>query len=213
LLSVYLLLVLVPVAVIAYLLWNHRRKAAEREAASAGRLQQILGAVGTERAAHDESTPVREAHAAIGEVARASVDYVRRERLLDPAGTLLYYLLRTALPDYIVFARVPLWAVLEPSHDLPAGMREEFSKRIASRTIDFLVSDRNLQPIAAVQFGTAGNALGATTSPGPSLIAAGVRYIELDAAHLPKKEGIRGIVLGEDSVIAQSQQDATTHAS
>ena len=211
-LAVYLLLVVIPVAVIAYIVWDHKRKAAAREAASAGRLQQIFGPV--ERApTEQDGVSIGAAGGTAVEATRNSVEYVRRDRVLDPSRTLLYYLLRTALPDYVVFVQVPLASVLEPSPGASPRAQEESLARLTLRTVDFLVSDRNMQPIAVVQLVTATHTNAATAVlPESSLAAAGVRYIELDPAALPRKDAIRAIVLGDETAGAHAQSDAASHA-
>ena len=144
---------------------------------------------------------------------RNSVAYARRDRVLDPSHTLVYYLLRTALPDYVVFAQVAFASVLEPSPGASRAGAEESLARLTARTVDFLVSDRNMQPIAVVQLVTAAHANAATAaSPESSLDAAGVRYIELDPAALPRKDAIRAIVLGDDTADAHAQSDAASRA-
>ena len=211
LLSVYLLLVVIPVAGIGYIVWDHKRKAAAREALSAGRLQQMLGPV---EPAHTEQDggPIRAASEAPVEVTRDSVAYVRCDRVLDPSHTLVYYLLRTALPDYVVFAHVAFASVLAPSPGSSAQSRAAALARLHAHTVDFLVSDRNMQPIAVVQV-TAAHANAATAgSPELSLDAVGVRYIELDPAALPRKDAVRAIVLGDDTADAHAQSYAASRA-
>jgi hypothetical protein len=214
LLSVYLLLILVPLAVIAYVVWDHKRKAAARDAVSAQRLQQILGTVERTGTEPDRGVAVSEPTATAGEATLRPTVYARRTRVLDPSHTLVYYLLRTTLPDYVVFAQIPLSSVIEPSPTLTVHARDECVRRLATLTIDFLVSDRNMQPIAVVQLVAAARASAATNGlPERWLGAAGVRCVELDAAALPAKDAIRGVVLGDDAVLPRAQQDATSHPS
>jgi Protein of unknown function (DUF2726) len=213
LISLYLLLVVIPVAVIAYIVWDHKRKAAAREAASAGRLQQILGASDRGRSEQHESVPVQSSEAGRDEATRTSV-YARRKRVLDPSHTLVYYLLRTALPDYVILVQVPLTSILEPAPGLSMHAREESLRALGARMIDFLVSDRNMQPVAVVQLVAASHEMAAeATTPGAWFSAAGVRHITLDVSALPKKDAIRGVVLDENVMATRAQPDATSHAS
>lgn len=199
----FLLLVLLPLAAIAYIVWDHRRKAADREAASSERLQQMLGAVRSEVVADASSESVA---SETSEAALASSPYVRRERALDRPQTLLYYLLRTTLPDCVVFAQVPLTLALEPRAGLSTYAREEALRRLAPRTIDFLVCDRSMCPLAVIQLVAAENLVMTTTDSLQSLLAAvGVRYIELDATALPRKDAMREIVLGADAVAPRNE--------
>jgi hypothetical protein len=213
LLSVYLLLFVIPVAVIAYLLWDHKRKAAARDAVSAGRLQQILGTIEHARSDQGPGMSVPSSDAASVEPRRMSV-YARRSRVLDPAHTLVYYLLRTALPDYVVLVQVPLTSILEPAPGLSTHAREESLSALGARTIDFLVSDRNMQPVAVVQLAAASHATAAeAATPETWFSATGIRHITLDVSALPRKDDVRSVVLGEDVAGTRAQPDATSHAS
>lgn len=210
-LSVYLLLLAIPLAVIAYLVWDHKRKAAAREAESAGRFQLMLGAADRAHSKEDQSTVAPPLTETGSETPPALAAYARRDRVLDPSHTLLYYLLRTALPDYVIFAQVPLASVVEPSPRLSVQERDECAKRLAACTLDFLVSDRNMQPIAVIQLLPATLATAALLDT--SLEAAGVRYIALDAAALPRKDAMRGVVLGETPAASAAGTDTTSRAS
>jgi hypothetical protein len=199
----FLLLVLLPLAAIAYVVWDHRRKTVDREAASTARLQQMLGAVRTEGVADASSEPVASERS---EATFASSTYVRRERVLDRPQTLLYYLLRTTLQDCIVLAHVPLALALEPRAGLSTYAREEALRRLGPRTIDFLVCDRTMCPIAVVQLVVAANAVTTATDSMQSWLAAvGVRYVELDATALPRKDAIREIVLGAHALTPRDE--------
>jgi hypothetical protein len=209
--ATYLLLAAVPLAGIAYILWDHKRKAAARDAESATRLHEILGTVERTRAEQSHGVAVPEPGAPVVEAAQPPAAYARRARVLDPSHTLVYYLLRTALPDYVVMAQIPLASVLEPTKTLSEQARHEGIQRLAAITIDFLVSDRGMQPVAVVQLVAATGATARTPGmPEAWLAAAGVRYVELDAAALPRKDEMRAVVLGEDAVAPRAQQDATS---
>ncbi len=213
-LSVYLLLFVIPVAVIAYLLWDHKRKAAARDAASAGRLQQMLGAVDRVRSDQDPNVSAVPSSDAASDAPRRTSVYARRNRVLDPSHTLVYYLLRTALPDYVILVQVPLASILEPAPGLSTHAREESLRALGARTIDFLVSDRNMQPVAVVQLAAASHAMAAeAATPETWFSATGVRHIALDVSALPKKDAIRSVVLGEDVMETRAPPHATSHAS
>lgn len=204
----YLLLFLLPLAAIAYIVWDQRRKAADREAASTERLQQMLGAVRRVPIPGDAETSAESATRDTSETKPPSIAYVRRQRILDAPQTLLYYLLRTALPDYVVLAQVPLSLALEVNAGLSPYAREEALRILAPRTLDFLVCDRSMRPIAAVQLIVAANAVAAAADSLQSFLAAvGVRCIELDGTALPRKDAIREIVLGEDAPAARTETE------
>jgi hypothetical protein len=110
----YLLLLVVPLAVGAYLLWDHRRKAAARAQASAARLNEILATTHVPTPTTPPPAPDKAAASqrVSGAPAQSTAAYAPRERVLTPPETLLYYLLKTGLPEYHVFAHVALRAVL-----------------------------------------------------------------------------------------------------
>lgn len=193
----YLLLVLIPVLAIVYIIWDHKRKAAQRAAASAGRLDEIIGSLAPAPGVQRDARGPQEI-ASSGTPSAAPL-YVARERLLSPVQTLLYFLLRTGLPDYVIFAHVPLASVLDAGPGLSGLARDETLQRFAAQSVDFVVSDRRMRPVAAIAIatGASGSARGMQASPRAYLEAAGVRYLELDAAALPKKDAIRALVLGE----------------
>lgn len=237
----YLLALLIPVIAIWYIIWDHKRKTAERDAASAGRLQELLSVTAqpqrtegvvaaeatqrvdrpaaapeavqhTERAApvpeaalrSERATPPAEATAPPAalhvETPPSAPLYSTRDRVLTPPQTLLYYLLRTGLPDYIVFARVTLASILEAGPGLSGVAREEQTRRLAALTVDFVVSDKNMKPIVVVELAAleqGGAAQADRASARTRLATAGVRYLELDAKKLPRKDAIRAVVLGD----------------
>lgn len=204
----YLLLVLIPVAALAVVVWHFKRRTRAREAAAAERLQALLGSVrqlprtdipatgadGVSRA----STPAQPAAASVSAPAAPPL-YDMRERVLTPAQTLVYFLLRTGLPEHVVFARISLAAILETGAGLSGVAREEQARRLAALTIDFVVCDRAMRPVAAIALvepeeGSLARA--DRESSRTRLAAAGMRLIELDAASLPRKDALRTLVLG-----------------
>jgi len=228
----YLLLILVPVAAIAYIVWDHKRKIAERDAVSASRLQEMLGAVAQPSAAPESAqSAAKTAHPAVKStqpavntaapatpvlpaVATASL-CASRDRVLTPPQTLLYYLLRTGLPDHVVFARVTLASLLDAAPGLSGFAREEQMRRLAALTVDFAVSDKSMKPLAVVQLASRedGSAAQADRESARSrVIAAGVRYVELEATQLPRKDAIRELVIGAESPSDDSARAAAAGA-
>lgn len=188
----YLLIVLVPLAGIGYIVWDFRRKTALRDAVRVGRLQELIGA-GEARGLQAVTTaPAQnEPHALAPQVNPVAV----RQRLLTRAQTLAYYLLKTGLPEHVVFAQVPLSFVLEPRDD--TGQRQELSRRLAGHTMDFLVLDKTMRPLSAITLHdrTVSDANRNGDVLATWMRAAGLRYVELDASALPRKDAIRAVVL------------------
>ena len=195
----YLVLVLAPALAIGYLVWNYQRKTALRNAERADRLRALVGAGRLDDAIElpeTRPTPTPTPTAAAAAV-QASAPYALRERVLTPPQTLLYYLLRTGLPEHVVFAQVPLASVLEPDARLAGFARDEHSRKLLDYVLDFVIADKSLRPISAVVLrdGTVRSAGAQSAQPAVWLRAAGMKYVELDSAALPRKEAIRALVL------------------
>lgn len=195
---VYLLLVLLPVVAIGYIVWDYRRKTASRQALSAGRMEELLG-VAIHAPPPESPLPIPAPPAASFETkATPPVPYVMRDRLLTPPQTLLYYLLKTGMPDHVIFAQTPVGAVLDPGSGLAAYAREEQARIFARHVVDFVIADKSTHPVAVVKLTSGGETQqGALVLMRTWFAAAGVRYVELDATALPRKESVRALVLGE----------------
>ena len=198
--SWYLALLLVPVGIGAYLVWDHRRREDDRARVSAERLSSILGATDyipqpvpetrAENAAKVE--PVSGAP-----IASPTPVYSARERVLSPPQTLLYLLLKTGLPDYHVFAHVALRAVLDAAPAVSGSARNEQMRRLSMQAVDFLVCDRALKPVAVVEFARHGEPDGTAGARESWIGSAGLRYLSFEPAALPRKEALRAMVLAE----------------
>jgi hypothetical protein len=194
----YLLLALLPIAGVAYIIWDHKRKVAEREALSAGRMEELLGIA--QHAARAEPLEPSLAPVAPAEAAAPPATFLLRERFLSPPQTLLYYLLKTGLPDHLIVAQVPVASVLDPAPTLAPYAREEQARMFARHVIDFAILDKSTRPVAVVNITSAADPTRVAASQMKSWMSAvGLRYVELDAAQLPRKEAIRGLVLGDES--------------
>jgi hypothetical protein len=210
----YALLFLLPIAAIAYIVWDHSRKAAERNAASAGRLEEILAVAAktpAEAAIAPEPAPLADPTqlASADRPANMPASYVVRERLLTPPQTLLYYLLKTGLPDHNVFALTPVASLIEPGPSLAAYAREEQARIFARHVVDFAVADKSTRPVAVVKLIVPGDAPQGDLSLVRTWFAAvGVRYVELDPSALPRKEALRAIVLDGADASQKSESDA-----
>src|SRR5205814_405951 len=101
-------------------------------------------------------------------------------------------------------------AVLEAGAGSSAYVRNEQMRQLVSHTLDFVVTDKNMRPIAVVELMVAARE---SQDQGPAarqswLASAGLRYIALEQSALPRKEALRALVLGEP--VANS--NATTAA-
>lgn len=220
----YLLLLLIPIAAIALIIWNHKRRAAALDMASAGRMHELLGVAEAVRRAPEPELhpqPSRRADAGAGAapplatalpLAEAEAHgqiseplYTPRDRVLSAPQTLLYYLLRTGVPDHVIFPRVSLSAVLEAGPGLSGFAREEQVRRIGAINVDFLVADKSMRPVTVVELSAlleGGAAQADRESARERLAAAGVRHIEIDPRAMPRRDAIRALVLGTDAMKA-----------
>lgn len=188
--AIWYLLVLAPFIVIPILWWNHRRKTAERDSIADARWQKLLS---TSRA-----DPAATQTAALAMPVLAHTGYARRARTLDPVQTVLYYLLKNSLPDHEVMPLLWLSSVLEVPADITGSEREQRLSSLARHTIDFVVCNKALQPVAVIDL-----PLLESTALTPaqdfktrSLAEAGIRYLRLSRKGLPKRDAVRALVLG-----------------
>jgi uncharacterized protein DUF2726 len=209
----WVLFLLVCAAVIAYFVWDFRNKTAAREAASKKRFEELLReqASGSPTpAAPPSAAPVPRAApaapapasvpAAAPAPAPASMPAAAapavRARFLGQHETLLYLLLKTGLPDHEIFANVSLASVTA----LPAGggEREQQLRRLAPYQLDFVVCDKSMRVIAAVDLETAGGAeaAGIQQFKADHLKRVGIRLVRVNPAAMPKRDQVRGLVIG-----------------
>lgn len=198
-----LLLVLLPVAAVVYIVWDYKRRTAVQKSASAGRMHELLGTAAAVPPAPGERTePV-----ATPAPAPQSPHYVTSERALSPAQTLLFFLLRTGLPDAVVLARANLGCAIEVAPGLPERSREIEARRLAGLPVDFVIADRSMKPLAIVLLAVDGGrdqAVADRAAVRSRAAAAGIRYVELDPRALPKKESIRAVVLGAAGGVSEA---------
>lgn len=188
------LLLLVPVVAIAVIVWNYRRKIAAREDAASKRFSTIFGA-GRGQTADSSASPIAETQSTPVTPPASMAQFSRRERLLTPGGTLLFYLLKTGLPDYEVFAQVSLAAVLEPTGAAGTLQREAQQRRLADSMIDFLVCDKTMKAVVVVQF--AENDATAKNGPLEKFLSdAGIRLVTVTPQTMPRRDTVRATILG-----------------
>jgi uncharacterized protein DUF2726 len=207
--SAYLLLLLIPVFVVLYVLWDYRRRTAQRDNATAERLQDvILVAAKVPRTAQARGGNTTSASADT-KVGAPIISYVRRDRLLSPPQTLLYYLLRSELPDHLVFAQMTLSSVLDTAPGVAEHARSEMARRLADHRVDFVICDRRMHPVAVLKIQNSPDSTSNELSSAQRwLDEAGVRYVDIDARALPRKEAVRALALGEGD--ATERADAST---
>jgi hypothetical protein len=134
-------------------------------------------------------------------VAAPIAGYRARPRLLDQADALLYLLFRTGLPDYEVFANVTLADVVEPAPALRGFEREQNARKLTQHRLNVVVCNKKLEVVAVV-LSTAGAQADVAKADGISYIesclkVAGIHYVRVDAAALPRHHQVRALIFGE----------------
>lgn len=194
----FVLFVLAAAAAIAYFIWDLRRKTAAREAASSQKFAELLRAQSPASSRLEASAA---AAPATGSPAPAQAPAVPAahppaQRFLSQGETLLYYLLKTGIPDHEVFANVPLAAVVGAPG---AGVeREQQLRRLAPYQLGFVVCNKSMRVVAVAEVDSAGSveAAGAQNFKAECLKQAGIRLVRINPAALPRRDQIRAIVCG-----------------
>jgi hypothetical protein len=176
------LLILAPVIAVVVIVRIYQKKTAEREAASSKRFDEIFGATGK---ASQQPTPTPAPPTAARPVPPIPQlpAWVVNEKFLEPQAKLLYYLLKSGLPDHEIFAQVSVGAVIsagQPMRKPPEGV------------IDFVVCDKQMKPVAAIGL------IGASAPDiiGDCIKAAGLRWVRIAPDALPARSDIRAVILG-----------------
>ncbi len=180
------LLLLAPLVAIPILWWSYRSKHAAREVFADERWQKLVG------------TATTDPTMALAQPVAVRAAYAARARTLDPAQTVLYYLLKNSLPDHEVMPQVGLAGVIEVRAEVTGVEREQRLRALAQHTIDFLVCNKALQPVAVIDL-TLQEPSALTPAQefrNRSLAEAGIRYLRLSRKALPKRDAVRALILG-----------------
>jgi len=187
---VWYLFLLVTVGGSVLLVWDYRRKAAAREAASQERFEQIFNARST------AAVPELPVEAPVA-VPAAPATSLSRERFLGRPETLVYRLLKVGLPDHDIFAHVALASIaVAPGTGIE---REQQARRISQYHLDFVICDKNMRVVAAIELETAAGAAltGEQLFKANCLKAAGVSLVRINTTALPRRDAIRALILGQ----------------
>lgn len=189
--ALWYLLILAPVIAVAFFWWRYRSRQAAREREAGERWQQLL-------AQSAEPAPAA-APPSTAAVAPAQLQYRGRDRLLDPAQTLLFFLLRTELPECEILVRVSLDRLLLLPDGIGDAERERRMGALARHVVDFVVCDKSMRPIAAIDLLAAEAPAVLTSAPDfrmQCLAQSGIRHLQVTRAALPKRQDVRAVVLG-----------------
>lgn len=198
--AVWYLLMLLPLIAIAIFWWSYRRKQADRERLANERWQQLVkNAAATEKEQAAATGPDPVAVAARKPLSSAvPQSYSGRERLLEPADTLFYFLLRTQFPEYEVFNAVNLSRLLAITATSEPE-QERMSRGLSQHAVDFVLCDKAMRPRIAIDL-LAGEAPAALTAApdfkSQCFAHSGIRYVRISRTALPKRQDVRNVVLG-----------------
>jgi hypothetical protein len=185
------LFILVPLAVIVAVVVYYQRQSKAREAASQERFKALLSSV--RQGAQSGQPGAVPASAASAKSADATVqrsaEFLARPLLMPPRSSLVYYLLKSSLPQSEILAQVSLGALLEVAPGSTGFECEARETRLAAR-VDFVVCDAGFKVLAVV------NASGNKPALRSCCEGAGVRWVDVDAEALPAQEQLRDWVIG-----------------
>jgi len=158
---------------------EHKKQSESRSAAMLAALQEHAAAVARSTATARSDSP--------------AAPFRKRDALLTQRQNMFYLLLKTGLPEHVIFGNLRLAELVVVEAALPAGEREQRLRLLERLRVEFVVCDRTLQPLAAVSLD------GIETEVqriGEYLQAAGIRYLSLTGDNLPKREELRSRILG-----------------
>lgn len=206
------LLLLLPVAAVALIVWNYQRKIASRDAAAAERMKEIFAkppadasgpsadAVTGVSASTPAAQPVSPVSAAsvVSPPGPAPKEYTPRAGMLTPPQKVLYYLLKAQLADYEVLVKAGAASFL----DIPARFggfeRETRERRLALAVVDFLVCDKSFTPVAVAQLHEPGSEDSMHIAFARECCAAAqLRWVDIAPNALPARDAVRAVVLGK----------------
>jgi len=189
-------LFLVPIGASAFIFWAYQKKVAQKNAARDERYRRLLAGdlqTSTAVAVTPLSGKTEAAVSSLPLPPQNAAMYSKKARLLSPPETLLYYVMKAGLPDHEIFAHVDLSAVVEVPQTVRGYEREQYQRRLARCRVDFVVCDKNTNVVAVAEFE-------AKTEDAAFKIAclekAGIRYVPIDPAAIPKREAIRRLIRG-----------------
>jgi len=199
----WILFLLVVAGVASFLVWDYRRKTAQREAASQERFEQmfkgkaaVAPASGSVPAAVVPAAAPVAASSAVPKAPSVATKVPARERFIGQPETLIYYLLKTGVPDHEVFANVTLASVVGAPGT--GSEREQQLRRLSQYQLDFVICDKRMRIVAVVDVDTPAGVDAASELRVKSdyLGGAGIRFVRINPTSLPPRDAIRGLVCG-----------------
>ncbi len=129
----------------------------------------------------------------------------RRKTLLTGRERDFYYRLRRALPDCLVFPRMSVSALIEPTGI--GRLREAARAYIEGQKVGYAVFDMEMQLVAVIELDH-GVQLGRRTTARDAIFAgAGIRIVRFQTRHLPSEANIRSTIFSRSN----NQSAASVH--
>ena len=202
----WVLIVLVWLGAIVFVIARYRRKRAEREAEREKQVALLFAEARNARKDAESGAPAVQAATAAGAApvtapaTPAASLYLARERLLAPPYSLVYLLLRTALPEHEIFVNLALGDLVDVGPQWQGLERENRLRRLGQQRVDYVICTRQLGVVAVVIVagGVAPDAAGLEGERlrNEALSAAGIRVVRLEPSKLPRHPELRALVLG-----------------
>lgn len=128
-------------------------------------------------------------------------DYTHKPVLTEPEQ-ILYYRIRAALPDHLVFVQVSMSQVLQP-----AGTRDQNAfNAISQKSLDFLVCRRDTSVVAAIELDDSSHnresRKRADATKDHALQSAGIKVIRWNVTAMPDAATIQNAIIGFSVVTA-----------
>jgi hypothetical protein len=168
--------------------WTSKQEAGGGESLEAFIAAYRSGAATAKDAPSPAPKPLSPAAVPVAQAAAAPIPVpatapVAKESFLAGAPKLGYLLCKAALRDHHIFAHVPLRSLASPGLDA----------RVAETTVDLLVCNAQLAPVAAI------DVAGAEAGPPDAakvqaLRGLGLRYLRLSAKSLPRPEQLKDLL-------------------
>jgi len=201
--AIWYLLVLAPFIAVPILWWSYRNKVRQQESESGARWERFASSAKADgldgAAAAPAATPVSAAAIVAAAAATAAPQFTRRARTLDAVQTVVYYLLKTALPDHEVMPQLTLARLLDVPANVVGTERELRVRGLAQHVVDFVVCNKALQVVAAIDLleqAPPAALMSPTDFKSQCLAQAGIRHLRLIRTALPKRDAVRALVLG-----------------
>lgn len=190
------LLLLAAAGVVAYAVWNYRRKTAAQRSASAARFEDLFKAQAPVPA-RPQPPFAAPAESSVVVNALPAAPSVATQRFLGQAESLLYYLLKAGLPDFEVFAGVSLARVVGAGGS--GRDRAQQLRRLSQYQLDFVICDKSMKVVSVIEVEAAAGAEAAADQRFKSdlLKQAGIRLVRVNPAAPPRREQVQALVNGE----------------